>query len=111
MTQTTSENYDEVVKIILDRMALVQREKMDGENLLQAKNICITMHDLGLEAIADQASSAALNETLGLGYDYDITYPKRIEQVTAGDVLRVARRLLSHHMIVSTKPKDVPEVH
>jgi zinc protease len=109
MTQTTPENYDEVVKIILDRMALIQREEMDVENLKQAKNICITMHELGLEAIAEQASSVALNEAIGLGYDYDITYPKRIEQVTAADVLRVAKRLLSHHLIVSTKPKNVSE--
>jgi zinc protease len=110
MTQTTPNNYDEVVEIILDRMALIQRKEMDAENLEEAKNICITMHELGLETIAGQASSAALNEAIGLGYDYDITYPKRIRQVTAADVLQVAKRLLSHHMIVATKPETVSEV-
>ncbi|MCK4648216.1 insulinase family protein [bacterium] len=104
IAQTTTENYDEVVKIILDKMAFIRSEEVDEETLSRAKNICITMHELGLETIAAQASSAALNEILGLGSSYDADYPALIQKVTAADVLRVARRLFSQHLIVATKP-------
>jgi len=62
------------------------------------------MHEIGLETIAAQASSAALNEILGLGSSYDSKYPALIHEVTPADVLRVARKLFSHHLIVATKP-------
>ena len=104
IAQTTSGNYDRVLKIILDKMALIQEKEVDDQTLKMAKDMCITMHELGLEKIAAQASSAALNEILGLGSDYDDKYPALIQKVTAADVWRVARKLLSNHLIVATKP-------
>ena len=68
--------------------------------------MCITMHEMGLETMAAQAASSALNELLGLGYDYDVTYAELIEKVSAADVLRLARTLFSHHLIVATKPNS-----
>jgi zinc protease len=106
MTQTAPENYEQVLKIVLEQMALVRQSEVDATTLELAKNMCITMHELGLETIAAQAASAALNEVLGLGYDYNIKYPALIDKVDAEDVLRVARKLFSHHLIVTTKPKD-----
>jgi zinc protease len=111
MTQTTPDNYDEVLEIILDRMALIQREEIGSDTLDRAKNVCITMHEIGLETIEAQASSAGLNEKVGLGFDYDKTYPSLVKQVSAADVLRVARRLFSHHLIVATKPKKEPDAN
>ncbi len=105
MAQTTLDNYEEVLKIILDKMALIQNTEVDPTTLERAKNMCITTHEIGLERIASQASSAAVNEILGLGHDYDGKYPGLIQRVSAGDVLRVAKKLLSHHLIVATKPK------
>jgi len=105
MAQTTIDNLDEVFKIILDNMALIQDTEVDSATLERAKSMCITTHEIGLERIASQASSAAVNEILGLGYDYDSKYPGFIQRVSAGDVLRVAKRLFSHHLIVTTKPK------
>jgi len=110
MTQTTLDNYDEVLEIILDRMAGIQQKEIDAAELKQAKNVCITMHELGLETIREQGSSAALNEVIGLGFDYDKAYSAGIEKVTAADVLRVAKKLFSKHLIVATKPKEVSQV-
>ncbi len=104
IAQTTLDNYDMVLKIILDKMALIQKKEVDDQTLKRAKDMCITMHELRLETIAAQASSAALNETLGLGSNYDSKYPALIQKVTAADVWRVARKLFSHHLIVATKP-------
>jgi zinc protease len=106
MTQTAQENYEEVLKIILEQTALIRQRQVDATTLERAKNMCITMHEIGLETIEAQATSSALNEILGLGYDYDMKYPALIEKVNAADVLRVAKKLFSHHLIVSTKPKD-----
>lgn len=105
IAQTTSDNCEEVLKIILDKMALIQNTEVDPTTLERAKSMCITTHEIDLEGIASQASSAAVNEILGLGYDYDSMYPGLIQRVSAGDVLRVAKRLFSHHLIVMTKPR------
>jgi zinc protease len=105
IAQTTIENFDEVLKIILDNMALLQNVEVDSATLERARSMCITTHEIGLERIASQASSAAVDEILGLGYDYDGRYPALIKKATAADVLRVARTLFSHHLIVATKPK------
>ncbi len=105
MAQTTLDNYEEVLKIILDKMALIQNMEVDSRTLERAKNMCITTHEISLETIASQASNAAVNEILGLGYDYDARYPGFIQRVSEEDVLRVAKRLFFHHLIVTTKPK------
>jgi zinc protease len=104
MVQTTVDNYDAVLNIILDKMALIRSEEVDDQTLRRAKDMCVTTHELGLETIASQASGAALNEILGLGSDYNEKYPSLIEEVTAADVLRMARNLFAHHLIVATKP-------
>ena len=104
IAQTTLDNYDTVLKIILEKIALIQRKEVDEQTLRRAKDMCITMHELDLETIASQASSATLNEILGLGSNYDRKYPALIQKVTAVDVWRVARRLFSNHLIVATKP-------
>ncbi|MBW2019525.1 MAG: insulinase family protein [Deltaproteobacteria bacterium] len=106
IAQTTLDNCEEVLKIVLDKMAQIQNVEVDPATLERAKNMCITTHEIGLERIASQASSAAVNEILGLGYDYDEKYAGLIQAVSAGDVLRVAKKLLSHHLIVVTKPRD-----
>jgi zinc protease len=90
---------------------LIQQEEVDLKTLQRAKDVCVAMHEIGLETIAAQASSSALNEILGLGYDYDMRYPGLVQQVSAADVLRVARRLFSHHLIVTTKPREESKVN
>jgi zinc protease len=107
MAQTTPDNYESVLKIVLDKMDLIQKGEVDPTTLEQAKNMCITAHEMGLETIASQTSSAALNEILGLGHDYDVKYPDLIGRVSAEDVLRVAKKLFAHHLIVATKPKPL----
>jgi len=104
IAQTTVNNHETVLKAILYEMTRIQEKEVVPETLERAKTMCITAHKLGLEKIASQASSASVNEIIGLGYDYDRLYPSLIKSVSAGDVLRVARKLFSHHLIISTKP-------
>jgi len=106
IAQTTIENYDKVLKTILEKIDLIKGKKVDTQTLERAKNMCITMNELGLQTIASQGSNAALNEIIGLGSNYDSVYPSLIKKVTADDVLRVAKKLFSHHLITATKPSD-----
>lgn len=107
MAQTTLDNYEAVLKAILDKMALIQDKEVAPTTLERAKAMCITAHERDLERIASQTSSAAANEMVGLGCDYDRLYPGLIQGVSAEDVLRVAKKLFAHHLIVSTKPKGL----
>jgi zinc protease len=106
IAQTTPDNYDEVLKIIVDKVDLIRSKEVDEQTVERAKDMCITMHELGLETIASQASSAGLNEIVGLGSNYDDRYSALIQEVTAADVLRLAGKLFLHHLIVATKPLD-----
>ncbi len=109
MAQTTLSNYDTVLAAIKEKFELIQKERVDEEALERARSMCITMHRMSLETNGAQAHSAAVNELLGLGYEYDRRYPDMIRSVTADDVRRVAKRLFRHSLTVTTKPeKQVP---
>ncbi len=106
IAQTTAENYDKVVKTILENIDLIKTKKVDDQTLDRAKNMCITMNKMSLQTIASQSSNAALNEIIGLGSNYDSVYPSLIKKVTPEDVLRVAEKMFSHHLITATKPSN-----
>ncbi len=109
ITQTTMGNYEKVVEIILGKMEKIQQQPLEAEELAAAKDMVITMHEMSLETNGAQAQSAAVNEVLGLGYNWDARYPELIRQVSAEDVIRVARRLFKHHLLVSAIPEKPVE--
>ncbi len=76
----------ELLKIIYGEIAPVEVE--------DAKAAIIGRYQIGLQSNGAQASDMALNEILGLGYDFFREYPKRIEAVTMDDVIGVAERYI-----------------
>lgn len=109
ITQTTTANYQRVLDIISEKVRKIQEGPVTDEELKLAKQMIITMHDLGLETNASQASGAAVSEVLGLGYDWDQRYRDLILRVTSGDVQRVARRIFKHRLIATTIPRNPVE--
>ena len=109
VTQTTMANYEKVLEIILEKLQKIQQQPLNTEELAAAKDMVVTMHEMSLETNDAQARSAAVNEVLGLGYDWDARYPKLVEQVSAEDVLTVARRLFKYHLLVSAIPQKPVE--
>jgi zinc protease len=109
ITQTTMANYEKVVAIILEKLEKIKQKPLDPEELAAAKDMIITMHEMSLETNGAQARSAAVNEVLGLGYDWDVRYPELVEQVSADDVFTLARRLFQHHLLVSAIPEKPVE--
>ena len=109
ITQTTMANYEKVVEIILEKLENIKQKPLDPEELAAAKDMISTMHEMSLETNDGQARSAALNEVLGLGYDWDARYPELVGQVSAEEVFTVARRLFQHHLLVSAIPEKPVE--
>jgi zinc protease len=109
ITQTTMANYDKVLEIILAKLQKIHQQPLNSEELATAKDMVVTMHEMSLETNGAQARSAAVNEVLGLGYDWDARYPELVDQVSAEDVLKVARKLFQHHLLVSAIPEKPVE--
>ncbi|MBF0497732.1 MAG: hypothetical protein HQK58_14350, partial [Deltaproteobacteria bacterium] len=78
---------------------------VSDQELSTGINLCTTMHQMNLETTAAQAFSDTVNESLGLGYDWDNKYNEMIKKVTKEDISRVARKYFGHHLIVETVPQ------
>jgi zinc protease len=61
----------------------------------RARSHIVGTHDMGLQRSDAQASTMALMELYGYGYDDFLVYPRAVAKVTAEDVQRVARRLFA----------------
>jgi zinc protease len=109
ITQTTMANYEKVVEIILAKLKKIQQQQLNSEELAAAKDMIVTMHEMSLETNGAQARSAAVNQILGLGYDWDDRYPELIDQVSAEDVLKVAGKIFRNHLLVSAIPEKPVE--
>jgi len=109
ITQTTMANYQKVLDIISEKVRMIQEEPVTDEELQLAKQMVITMHDLGLETNVSQAFSAAVSEALGLGYDWDQWYRDLIRRVTPEDIQRVAKRIFQHRLMATTIPRNPVE--
>jgi zinc protease len=91
---------------LLNQIELIKKEKMGDAELNKAINTLIGNHLISLQSSADRAEQVALNTLYGLGYDYDPVYVKKISEVKADDVLRVARKYLGteHCAVVKILP-------
>ncbi len=58
-------------------------------------------HAIGLQRTGARATAMSLNELYGLGHLKHVEHPKRIAAVTADDVHRVARRVLSRARVTA----------
>ncbi len=110
ITQTTQKNAQRVESLIHEHLDRLMKEPVDAEELQRAKDMVITMHVLELESLEAQARSAAVNELLGLGYDYADRYPDLVRRVTAEDVQKLAEELFQGRLVVRTLPENPVEV-
>ena len=102
-------NLDRVLKIINDNLDKISSKRITKDVLRRGKDMVITMYEMGLETNEEQAQDAALNEVLGLGYDYGKIYVDKVKKVTAKDVLRVARKYFKNRLTVMTIPEHPVE--
>jgi zinc protease len=99
-----------VQDLVLDNLRRLREEPVPVEELQTAKDLVVTMHHLHLESLDAQAQSAAVNEVLGLGWDYDARYPELVRAIQAEDVKRMAEKVFAHTLVVRMLPEKPVEV-
>lgn len=104
MAASSPDKMPRVIEIIEREVAKIRDELVPPEELDKAKTICITMENLSRQTNSDIAIQVGLDELYGLGYDHSKHYREGINSVTAEDVRRVARKYLTHHILVRTGP-------
>ena len=101
---------NEVIDLMVENIARLQGSDQDMQVdwFDRSKKLIVTTEALDTETPADQASTAALDELYGLGYDFHQHFGERIESVTLPQVRATARQLLSRCVITVCTP--VPEL-
>jgi zinc protease len=110
LTQTTMANLTKVEEVIQQNLERLKDEPVPQSELEKAKETMLVGLKLGRQTLSGQASDAALNEVLGLGWDYSQRYPDLVRAVTANQVRDLARRLFTNTMIARTLPERPVEI-
>ena len=76
------------------------REPVTDDELERAKQWLIGTHEIGLQTNKAKAMDMALNELYGLGYNFASEYVRKIDEVTADQVLNVAKKLMNSEKYV-----------
>jgi zinc protease len=97
-------NVNEVINLMLQNIARVQSSGQDVKWFDRAKQLITTSDALDNETPSAQATTAALDELFGLGYDYHDHFAKRIDAVTMPRVEAVSHSLLNHCVITVSTP-------
>ncbi|QJA06150.1 insulinase family protein [Thermosulfurimonas marina] len=84
----------------------VKEGGISEEELSRAKNWLIGRYETELQTNLSQAMDRALNEALGLGFNYFYRYIENIRQVSAEEVQEAARKYLDdqHYVLVILTP-------
>ena len=116
-TDTRSSATAEVLRLTVDEISRMQRERVSSRELDRAKAYLAGNFPLTIEtpnAIAAQVLEAIL---FGLDLDDLETYPERIQSVTVDDIQRVSRQYLKPALLsmvlvgdASTFLQDLPRV-
>jgi zinc protease len=98
---------DRAYEGLIEEVELIKKEKIGEAELNRAVNNLIGNHVTSLQSSWSRAEEIGLYTLYGLGHDYDPVYIKKIREVKAEDVLRVARKYLDldHCAIVKILPE------
>lgn len=106
---TTPANYRAAREGILQEFRRLTTEPVSPEELKNAKQAIKGSFLMGHETNASQGRYLGSYELLGLGYQYDQAYPGIIDNVTAEDIERVARKYFSHYVLSVLSPVEIKD--
>jgi len=106
VAQSAPEDSEEVTETIRSQMMKLAVGDFSEEELEQAKDLCITAHKISLDTLSSRADSAALDELMGLGYNYFQEYPDLIRSVTREAVIHLSESLFGAAVVVETEPSE-----
>jgi zinc protease len=104
VAQTRPEAVDEVVTRIEKNLEKAKKGQITQEEFDRAIEMITALHAQENTTIGQQAAQAATDEIYGLGYAYDKSFDERIRAVTLDDVVRVAKKCLNNHIVVTASP-------
>jgi len=105
LSQTHPDKIDEVVDRIKKNVQRAKAGKITKEEFQRAIEMVTSLHAQDNTTIAAQAQQAALDDLYGLGFNYDKTFDERIRAVTMQDVVRVAKKYLDKHVLITSSPE------
>jgi len=99
---------DRAYEGLIRELDLIKKAEVSAAELQKAINNLIGNHLISLQSSSDRAETIGLYTLYGLGYDFDPVYIIKIREISAADVLRVARKYLDleHCAIVKVLPED-----
>jgi zinc protease len=103
--QTRPDQLDDALRRIKGHLAKAARGEITADEFAKVKTQIINAHARENETLAERARLAAVNECIGLGFDYEDSFEKRIESLTLDDVTGVAKKYLQNPVQVTTSPK------
>ena len=92
---TRTDALPEVERLFRDEIERITTHELEPAEITRARNMLTADHDMQLQDNSGLAMSCALNELLGLGYDYDFTTRQRIEAITPEQIRLAAASILS----------------
>lgn len=109
IAQTSPENRNKVKSIIFQELQKTATTLLSHQEIETAKNMVLTMEALSLESIIAQARDAALNEALGLGWNFREKLHRELEKVTPESVMELAKDLFKKTLTIETIPQEGEE--
>lgn len=105
---TSPDKLDRALTGIADLLDALVQDGLRQEELERAQRYLIGTHGIGLQRLGARASTMALNELYGTGFNNHREYASRIDAVTLDDVRRVAQRILNpgHEVITVVGPDN-----
>lgn len=94
------EKKDMALKALWREIYMATGKPVSHDELERAKKWLIGTHEIGLQTNKAQAMDMALNELYGLGYNFASEYVRKIDEVTADQVLDVARKFMNSEQYV-----------
>ena len=89
------EKKDRALKGLWQEIYGIIRDRVTDEELERAKKWLVGTHEIGLQTNRAQAMDMALNDLYGLGYNFASEYVRKIDGVTADQVLNVAKKFMN----------------
>lgn len=99
---------DRALQGLFGEIERARKEAVGDEELKRAINNLVGNHLISLQSSWSRSENTALNTLYGLGYDYEAKYIRKISEVKAGDVLRVAKKYLdpNHSAVIKILPEE-----
>lgn len=104
---TGPQNVNKVVELILENIARVEGTPKDVNMdwFKRSKELMVVADAMENETPAAQAQMAALDEVLGMGYDYHKQFPDKIRAVTLEQVQQVAHQRVRECVVTICTPR------